>query len=374
MAIPKVNGIAQILDGFAPRKLAESWDNVGLLIGDGSRKVHSIMVCLDIPEWVAEEAIEKKIDMIICHHPLIFNPLKRITNDDATGRKIIKLIKHNISVYAMHTNFDSTKGGMNDILMESLGITKSEILQPKAIDKLYKLVVYVPKGFEKKVEEAIFRAGAGSIGNYSDCGFEVEGTGFFTPNESATPFIGKANQGERTQEIRFETIVPGNVLGKALKNMLKVHPYEEVAYDVIPVENSLEEYGLGKIGELKEPMSLGTYAEKVKALLEIDNLKIIGDREKIIKKVAVIGGSGSSYWQKAKNKGADLLITGDVEYHTMIDALEGGMTLIDGGHFGTEKIMMKQMTGTIRELLGNKGYDEVSVEFSLANGEVSLTI
>ena len=374
MTIPKVNGIAQILDGFAPRKLAESWDNVGLLVGDGSRKVHSIMVCLDIPEWVVEEAIEKKIDMIICHHPLIFNPIKRITNDDAIGRKIMKLIKHDISVYAMHTNFDSTKGGMNDILMESLGIAKSEILDPKAIDKQYKLVIFVPKRYEKKMKEAVFRAGADSIGNYSDCGFELEGTGFFTPNESATPFIGKVNQGERTQEIRFETIVPGNILGKALKNMLKVHPYEEVAYDIIPVENRLEEYGLGKLGELKEPMSLGVYAEKVKTLLEIENLKIIGDCGKIIKNVAVIGGSGSSYWQKAKNKGADLLITGDVGYHTMIDALEGGMTLIDGGHFGTEKIMLKSMTEILKELLKNKGYDEVLVEFSMTNREVCLTI
>ena len=284
MSVPKVGGIAQILDGFAPRKLAESWDNVGLLLGDGSRKVNSIMVCLDTPEWVVEEAINKKVDMIICHHPLIFNPLKRITNDDPIGRKIMKLIKNNISVYAMHTNFDSTIGGMNDILMERLGFGNSEILDPRA------------------------------------------------------------------------------------------HPYEEVAYDIIPLENKFENYGLGRIGELDEAVTLQVYAERVKNLLGIKSLKIIGNGEKIIKKVAVIGGAGSSYWQKAKIKGADVLITGDISYHTQVDALEGGIALIDGGHFGTEKVIMSFMTEKLRDLLKEKGYKDLLIEASIENNEIETTM
>ena len=288
MAVPKVNGIAQILDGFAPRKLAESWDNVGLLLGDGSRKVNSIMVCLDTPEWVVEEAINKKVDMIICHHPLIFNPIKRITNDNPIGRKIIKLIKNNIAVYAMHTNFDCTIGGMNDMLMERLGFDKSEILDP------------------------------------------------------------------RTPE--------------------KAQPYEEVAYDIIALENKLENYGLGRIGELEDAVTLQEYAEQVKNLLGIKSLKIIGNGEKIIKKVAVIGGAGSSYWQKAKSKGADVLITGDISYHTQVDALEGGMALIDGGHFGTEKVIMSFMTEKLRDLLREKGYKDVLIEESIENDEIETTM
>lgn len=374
MSVPKVSGIAQILDGFAPRKLAESWDNVGLLLGDGSRKVNSIMVCLDTPEWVVEEAINKKVDMLICHHPLIFNPLKRITNDDPIGRKIMKLIKNNIAVYAMHTNFDSTIGGMNDALMERLGFGKSEILDPRALEKLFKLIVFIPKEHEQSVAAAIFEAGAGNIGNYRDCGFGTDGTGFFTPNESADPFIGKANQKEIVEEIRFETIVPGNLLGKVIKSMLTAHPYEEVAYDIIPLENKLENYGLGRIGELEEPVTLQVYAESVKNLLGIKSLKIIGNGEKTIKKVAVIGGAGSSYWQKAKSKGADVLITGDISYHTQVDALEGGIALIDGGHFGTEKIIMSFMTKKLRELLREKGYKDVLIEASLENNEIEKTM
>ena len=272
MSVPKVGGIAQILDGFAPRKLAESWDNVGLLLGDGSRKVNSIMVCLDTPEWVVEEAINKKVDMIICHHPLIFSPLKRITNDDPIGRKIMKLIKNNIAVYAMHTNFDNTIGGMNDILMERLGFNKSEIL------------------------------------------------------------------------------------------------------DTRDLENKLENYGLGRIGELEEAVTLHVYAGRVKNLLGIKSLKIIGNGEKIIKNVAVIGGAGSSYWQKAKSKGADVLITGDISYHTQVDALEGGIALIDGGHFGTEKIIMSSMAGKLKELLREKGYKDVLILASLENNEIETTM
>ena len=284
MGIPKVNGIAQILDGFAPRKLAESWDNVGLLLGDGSRKVKSIMVCLDTPEWVVEEAINKKVDMIICHHPLIFNPIKRITNDNPIGRKIIKLIKNNIAVYAMHTNFDSSAGGMNDILMERLGFGKSEILETKS------------------------------------------------------------------------------------------HPYEEVVCDIVSLENKQENYGLGRIGELEDAVTLQEYAERVKNLLCIKSLKIIGNGEKIIKKVAVIGGAGSSYWQKAKSKGADVLITGDISYHTQVDALEGGIALIDGGHFGTEKVIMSFMTEKLKELLREKGYKDVLIEASIENNEKETTM
>lgn len=374
MSVPKVNGIVQLLDKIAPRKLAEDWDNVGLLVGDGSQKVESIMISLDAPEWVVDEAVAKKVDMIICHHPLIFNSIKRVTKDDPTGRKIMKLIKHNIALYAMHTNFDAAQGGMNDLLMNRLGIAKSEFLEYRELDKVFKLVVYIPVGHEEKVKDAIFKAGAGSIGNYGDCGFQVSGMGQFTPGENTTPFIGKVNKTEVTQEVRFETVVRSSDLNKVIKSLLKVHPYEEVAYDVIPMEIKLEEYGLGKIGELEDGMTLADFAQKVKSELHLDTLKIIGALDKKIKKVAIIGGSGSSYWQKAKNRGADVLITGDVSYHTMIDALEGGMTLMDAGHFGTEKIIMESMTERLKNLLLECGYNNVLIEPSSENREVGITI
>jgi len=374
MSVLKVNSIVQMLDKVAPKKLAENWDNVGLIVGDGSQKVESVLISLDAPEWVVDEAVEKKVDMIICHHPLIFKPIKRVTKDDSTGRKLIKLITHNIALYAMHTNYDSAQGGMNDLLIERLGFEKSELIDPKELDRIFKLVVYIPLGYEEKVKEALFKAGAGNIGNYGECGFQISGMGQYKPGEKTTPFIGTVGKLETTPEIRFETVVRSSDLGKVMKALIKNHPYEEVAYDLIPTENTLDEYGLGKIGELQEPEALSEFAQRVKAALRVDSLKIIGASDKMIKKVAVIGGSGSDYWQKAKIKGADVLITGDVDYHTMIDALEGGMTLIDAGHFGTEKIMMEAMTERLRNLLDQAGYSNVAVEVSTTNHEVGISI
>ncbi len=340
MCAVKCQTVAGILDELAPRKLAESWDNVGLLVGDGKQKVGRVMVCLDAPEWVVQEAVEKDVDMIIAHHPMIFSGIKRVNADTATGRKLLELIKNNIALYSMHTNYDIVSGGLNDIFAARLGFEKSEVLQETYREKLYKLAVYVPSGHEEKVIDAMCGAGAGYIGKYSSCTFRTKGIGTFEPQEGAKPFIGSAGRLESVEEYRVETIATEKLINKVVKEMLKAHPYEEVAYDIFETRNEGNVMGIGRIAELEKEITLSSYAAEVKALLNADYVRFAGDADRKIKKVALLNGSGSKFTSSARFAGADVLVTGDMQYHDIIDALEMGLCIIDAGHYATEKIMM----------------------------------
>lgn len=373
MGTVKCQTIANMIEELAPKKLAESWDNVGLLIGDGSTKVNKILVCLDATEWVIEEAIEQDVNMLVCHHPIIFGTLKRITSDTVLGKKIIKLISKGISVYAAHTNYDIAKCGLNDIFAERLGFKSSSLIQPTYTEKLYKILVYIPKGHEDTMFNALVGAGAGQIGNYSSCTYRTEGIGTFKPETGTHPFIGEEGKLEMVNETKLGTIVPQSLLNKTIKALIKAHPYEEPAYDIIPLENEGKSLGLGRIGELEQATTLAMYADNVKKTLGIDKVRIAGDPNKMIKKVAMLNGAGNKFVSAARFAGADVLVTGDMQYHEMVDAVEAGLCIIDAGHFATEKIMIPAMTNYLRSKCMANGYNVEIIE-SKNNEDISVLI
>jgi dinuclear metal center YbgI/SA1388 family protein len=352
-----VNGyeIIQVFEGFSPKSLAMEGDKVGLQIGNLSKKIQNVMIALDVLEEVVDEAIAKNVQLIIAHHPLIFRPLQRITSDDPSGRLIEKLIKNDIAVYAAHTNLDIAKGGVNDLLAEALGLKDTKVLFPTTETKLKKLVVFVPKGHEEVVREAIGRAGAGSIGDYQFCSFSSSGTGRFLPGEAANPFIGSNGNLEVVGEVRVETIYPAHLEKKLVSAMIKAHPYEEVAYDLIPLDNKGETLGLGRVGTVSET-TLQSFIEVVKESLEVPTVRVVGNLNAKVKKVAVLGGDGNKYFPHAKFAGADVYITGDFYYHTAHDAAAQGLNVIDPGH-NVEKVMKKGVAKVLTQLFNEKGYE-----------------
>jgi len=358
--LKKVNGyeVIQVFEQFSPKSFAMEGDKIGLQVGALNKPVTKVLVALDVLEEVVDEAIEKGVQLIIAHHPPIFRPMGKITEDTASGRIITKLIKHDIAVYAAHTNLDVAKGGVNDLLAEALGLSNTKVLVPTFEDKLVKLAVYVPEADAEKVREALGNTGAGAIGEYSHCTFSVNGTGCFLPGESTNPHIGEQGRLEVVGESRIETIFPKSLEKQVIAAMLKAHPYEEVAYDLYPLENKGEELGLGRIGIVNE-MSLREFAEHVKQVLDVKTVRVVGNLEAKVKKVAVLGGDGNKYFSHAKFRGADVYITGDLYYHTAHDAWMAGLNMIDPGH-NVEKVMKSGVATVMEKRCAEKGFD---VEF-----------
>ncbi|MGG5255022.1 Nif3-like dinuclear metal center hexameric protein [Neobacillus sp. SM06] len=353
----KVNGheIIQLFEQFSPKGLAMEGDKIGLQIGRLNQKVERVMIALDVIEEVVDEAIEKQVQLIIAHHPPIYRPLQKLATETAQGRIIEKLIKHDIAVYAAHTNLDVAEGGVNDLLAEALGIQNAEVLVPTYETALKKLVVFVPNSHAEQVRQALGNTGAGFIGNYSHCSFSTEGNGRFLPEEGTNPYIGKTGNLETVAEVRIETIVPEPLLKKAITAMLKSHPYEEVAYDVYPLEQKGALLGLGRIGTVEE-MTLGEFAERVKTALEVEQIRVVGNLTAKIRKVAVLGGDGNKYYSQAKFKGADVYVTGDIYYHTAHDAMMLGLHMIDPGH-NVEKVMKKGVANVLAKMCIEAGYE-----------------
>ncbi len=355
MKNPNGHEIIQLFEQFSPKGLAMEGDKIGLQIGRLNQKVERIMIALDVLDNVIDEAIEKNVQLIIAHHPIIYRPLKNLLTDTTQGKMIQKLLKHDIAVYAAHTNLDVARDGVNDLLAEALGLENAEVLVPTFDTKLKKLVVFVPASHEEEIRQVLGNAGAGFIGNYSHCSFSANGTGRFLPGDNTNPFVGKAGKLEEVEEVRLETIVPEPLLKKTIMAMIKAHPYEEVAYDVYPLENKGETLGLGRIGYVNE-MTLGEFAEKVKIALEVPHLRVVGDLTSKVKKVAVLGGDGNKYFMNAKFKGADVYVTGDIYYHTAHDAMMQGLNMIDPGH-NVEKVMKKGLTKVLEKMCLESGFD-----------------
>lgn len=353
------NQIIELFEQFSPKQYAMEGDPIGLHVGQLNKTVTKVMIALDVLEEVVDEAIQQGVELIIAHHPLIYRPLKRIDTMSAGGRIIEKLIKHDIAVYAAHTNLDVAKGGVNDLLAEALQLRETQVLVPTHETRLKKLAVYVPMAAEEKLRDALGKAGAGAIGNYSHCSFSSEGTGRFLPGEGSEPVIGSQGRLEAVAEIRIETVFPENIEKKVLAAMLKAHPYEEVAYDIYQLENQGESLGLGKIGVLAEEMTLEQFADHVKVTLDVDRVRVVGDWQSRIKKVAVLGGDGNKYITAAKFKGADVYVTGDMYYHTAHDAMMLGLNIVDPGH-NVEKVMKKGVARILGEMCRDRNFD---VEF-----------
>ncbi|GAA0602284.1 Nif3-like dinuclear metal center hexameric protein [Virgibacillus siamensis] len=334
----KSSEIFDVMETWAPGFLAYNWDNVGLQTGSYHKQVEKVMITLDVLESVVDEAIDQEVDLIIAHHPLLFKSLKKLDMDDTKGRILQKLIQHDISVYAAHTNLDAAEGGVNDMLCDSLGIEDRQTLLPEYTEKLVKVTVYVPNTHADEVRNAISESGAGHIGNYSHCTFQTSGQGTFMPLEGTNPYIGTANELEFVDEVKIESIVPQPKLAPVLNAITTSHPYEEPAYDIYPMENKGITLGVGRIGKLKTDVSLKSFGEHVKKMLDIKNLRITGDLSKKIKSVAILAGSGEKYWENALEMGADVYITGDMTFHAAQDAWQAGLSVIDPGHYA-EKIM-----------------------------------
>lgn len=346
-----------LLNQFCPASLAEDWDNVGLQVGDPQAAIDKLLICLDAEEAAVDEALRCGAQLIISHHPLIFKPLKRLTPTDMNGRTLFRAIKNDIAVVSAHTNLDRVVGGLNDWLAEKLHLKDAKPLESMAGDHFYKLIVYVPMGHETAVMEALFSTGAGHIGSYDRCSFRTVGIGSFRGDQQSKPFIGDPGDFEETEEVRLETIVPRDQVNKTINRMIKAHPYEEVAYDLVALANRDIRNGLGRIGRLDKALSLAEFAEQVKSSLSATSLRFVGTADQRVAKVAVCGGSGMSTYADAVRQGADCLVTGDIRFHEAQRARAEGVALIDAGHFATEHLMISGLTEELQKRFEERHLD-----------------
>lgn len=339
----KAKLVAALIDELAPPLLSEDWDNPGWQLGDPGRSVDRVMIALDVTMEVCHESRDRGVGLIVCHHPLIFKGIKSIRTDLPQGSLLAELVRNDIAVYTAHTNLDIANGGVNDVLASLLGLTQTQVLKPGLSEKYLKLVVFVPVEHTSTVREALGRAGAGWIGNYSDCTFQLRGMGTFRPREGTSPYIGNQEQLETVEEVRLETIVCATEVDGVLRAMMAVHPYEEVAYDLYPLHNQGPARGLGRVGNCPESKTLEEYARFIRDVLKLSGLRYGGEPSKPVRKVAVCGGSGADLWPLAARAGADVLITGDIGYHAAVDMRAAGLAFIDAGHFGTERIVLSEV-------------------------------
>ncbi|TJX14710.1 Nif3-like dinuclear metal center hexameric protein [Tissierella creatinini] len=358
----KAKDIIKTLDKLCSPKLIDSWDNTGFQIGNDQKDIKRILIALDLDEYVINKAIDEKYHMIISHHPLIFKPLKNINNRSYLGNMILKLIENKIVVYNAHSNLDLAIGGVNDKLAELLGINNPSPLNKIKKEKLYKLVVYVPEDSRELILRALEEEDAGHIGNYSSCTFNTKGIGTFRPLEGTNPFIGVTNILEEVNEVKVETIVKEEALNRTINKVIKIHPYEEVAYDIFELINEGYNFGYGRVGDIEEVDALN-FIMDIKEKLNLDHINIYGNLDKKIKRVAVCGGSGGDFIEDAYNKGAQIYITGDIKYHQAQLADQLGMIICDAGHYHTEKVALDVLKDFIL-----KEIDEVQVDISLKPG------
>lgn len=342
-----IKEVIEKLELLAPPELQESYDNSGLITGNGETEINNILVSLDCTEKVVNEAIEKKCNLIISHHPILFTGIKKITGSDYVQRSIIKAIKNDIALYACHTNLDNVIGGVNSKIADKLGLVNQKILRPVK-GNLRKLVCFIPVEHVEKVRQAIFDAGAGNIGNYDHCSYHSSGTGTFRAGVNSRPFVGEINKEHHENEVRLETIFRIADQSKILKALFKNHPYEEVAYDIYSLENIDPQTGSGLTGELKEAMSLRDFLNKIKEVFQVSVIRHSADSGKRIKKVSLCGGSGSFLIKDAIASESDIFITGDIKYHQFFDA-EDKIVLADIGHFESEQFTVELLTQFLKE-------------------------
>lgn len=330
-----VKSICELIEDVAPLALQESYDNAGLLVGDSQMEVTSVLVCIDITEEVITEAIQKNCNLIVSHHPLIFSGLKKLTGQNEVQRCVVQAIKNDIAIYAAHTNLDNVLQGVSGKMAEKIGLKNIQVLRPKQ-DALLKLITYVPRLHSYGVRQALFEAGAGQIGNYDACSFNTEGMGTFRANDNAQPFVGNIDELHSEPETRIEVILPDYLKYNVLDTLLKTHPYEEPAYDFIPLKNSWSQVGAGVVGELGEAEDELTFLNRIKLIFNNPTIRYTNLLSKKIRRVALCGGSGSSFLSDAISTKADVYISGDFKYHEFFDA-QKQILIVDVGHFESEQ-------------------------------------
>ena len=343
----RVRDIEHVLEEWAPRTAAWKEDNVGIQCGNPDMLVRGILICLDITEGVVRDALRRRSNLIVSHHPLLYRPLASVTPATHTGRTVIALIQKEIAAIAAHTNLDAAPGGTSYALARVLGVRHPETLD-RSLRLLVKLVTFVPAADVDRVARAMTDAGAGVIGNYSQCSFRTEGIGTFQGNADSSPAVGHRGVVERVTEVRLEMIVDRDRLPAVLDAMRSAHPYEEAAYDVYPIENAHQRFGMGAIGDLARPTTLAAFLRRVRRALGTGSLRFTGDPHKRVVRVAVCGGSGSKLIDHAIARQADVFVTADVSFHRFQDAM-GRIALVDAGHHETEYPVLTTLAGKIRE-------------------------
>ncbi|MEM5564098.1 Nif3-like dinuclear metal center hexameric protein [Psychroserpens sp. AS72] len=330
-----VQDVINHLEALAPLYYAEDFDNVGLLVGDINTTVSGVLVTLDTIESVVDEAIEKNCNLIVSFHPIIFKGLKSLTGKDYVERTVLKAIKNDIAIYAIHTALDNAIKGVNDIICNTLGLENKKILIPQK-GTIKKLTTYVPLGNANTLRSQLFKAGAGNIGNYDNCSFNTEGVGTYRGNENSNPTLGKKGELHEEKEIQISVTFNTHIESKLLKTLFEHHPYEEVAFEVTTLDNYNQNIGMGMVGELKNAQDTVKFLAFVKEKMNVPFIKHSEISKNKIKKVAVLGGSGSFAISAAKRAGADVFITADLKYHDFFSA-EKEIILADIGHYESEQ-------------------------------------
>lgn len=356
----KLNELVNYLESVVPPAYQESYDNSGIQFGEPGHEINSVLLSVDITEEIVDEAVAKDCQLIISHHPVIFKPIKRISGRTASEKILLKAIRSGIALYSMHTNLDLVRGGVSYRMAHMLGLENLNVLVPLD-NMLLKLVVFVPPGHADEVRNAIFEAGAGHIGEYDRCSYNLQGDGTFRAGPGTDPFSGEQGKDNIEKEVRIETVLPLHLKDRVIRAMIEYHPYEEVAYDLYRIENSVPGAGLGCMGELKNNLSEKELIELVARTFKTDGLRHSTLQGRTIRKVAVIGGSGGNYVGKAISAGADAFVTADVKYHAFLDAVSD-ILLVDTGHYESEKPALE----IINELITKK-FPKFAVRFSEIN-------
>ena len=347
----KIKDITNYLENWAPLAYQESYDNAGLLTGNPQDEVKGVLISLDMTEAVVEEAISRGCNLLIAHHPIIFKGLKSLTGRTHVERTVLKAIKNDIALYAIHTNLDNVQSGVNRKIAEKIGLTDVEILAKKS-GNLQQLTFFVPKENTQEVLSAVYAAGAGQIGNYNNCSFRSTGTGTFMPNEEADPAIGSNNKQEEVEEERVEVVLPAYLSYKVRAAMLEAHPYEEVAHFLHTLENEYQETGAGMVGYLPQPVEAREFLLQLKERMQLSCIRHTALPEKPVHKIAVCGGAGSFLLPAASAAGADVFVSSDFKYHEFFDA-EGRLLIADIGHYESEVFTKELIFDKIRENFSN---------------------
>jgi dinuclear metal center YbgI/SA1388 family protein len=341
--------ITAFLDDFAPPSLAAEWDNVGLLLGDPAGQVERIMTCLTVTDDVVTEAVADQVQLLVSHHPILFRPIHRMTTADPEGNRLLSLARSGAAVYSPHTAFDNCRGGINDILARRLGLSDVVPLRPAEGARQCKLVVFVPEADLERVADALFAAGAGNIGEYSQCSFRLSGTGTFFGSEAANPTIGEKGRREQVGEWRLEAVCPESLVDQVVAAMRKAHSYEEPAYDVYPLRSPKGPGGFGRLGRLSRPVSLGDLAAVVKSQLNANHVQLVGEANRVVEHLAIACGAGGDFLADAVQARADVFLTGEMRFHDLLAAQSLGLALVLPGHHATERCGVEELAVLLQE-------------------------
>lgn len=343
----QIKEVIQKLEELAPRVYQESYDNSGVITGNTALDLTGVLVCLDSTEAVIEEAIEKKCNLVVAHHPIVFSGMKSLTGKTYVERTVIAAIKNDIVIYAIHTNLDNVADGVNKKIGDLIGVAEKKALLPKK-NVLKKLVTYVPVEHSEGLREALFNAGAGKIGNYSNCSFNTTGLGTFKAESGSTPYVGTVGDLHKESEEKVEVVCSTGHLPQVISALLQYHPYEEVAYEIYDLNNTHHSIGSGMVGDLPAPMYTSTFLDRLKEKFDLKVIRHTSIHTQEVQRIAWCGGSGSFLLQQARREKADIFITGDFKYHEFFDT-ENDIIIADIGHYESEQFTVELLGDFLKE-------------------------